>query len=148
MRRHNPLAWTLLNIAHWSVFLAWIPTTAAATAVMAQQGRLPLELDPVLVGISSALATLAGATSLLIRINSILAEFPGVPLIRPRIFCAAHMLGSWLAGTAAFLAGRSHGWDVWYSLLFVLLLAFLGAKGVEILAEKYLSVYRPPGSTQ
>ena len=133
----------LLSTMRWLLVFMWAPTLAAAGVVTAAQGSSSLTLDPVLLGISAAITTLAGATSLAIRINTTLLADPDKPLVRPWLFCLAHMLGSWLAGCLGFIMGRAEAWDVWTSLLVVLVAAFMGAKFVEMMAEKYLAVIRP-----
>ncbi len=57
----------------------------------------------------------------------------------------AHMLGSWSAGTAAFLMSQHQNFDVWLALLVVFILSFLGAKGIEMVVEKYLPIARLKG---
>lgn len=122
------------------LFFLWTPTIAAA-GVVAVAGRQALVLDWVLVGVSCVLATMAGATALAIRVNNMLMT--GQPLVRPWLFAAAHMLGSWSAGTAAYLLGEAQQMDIRMLLLMVLLAAFSGAKFLEVLAEKWLPVIRP-----
>lgn len=138
----NAVSYLLLTL-RWLLVFMWTPAIAAATVITAAKGSSPLELDPLLLGISLAITTLAGATSLAIRINASLLENPERPLVRPWLFCLAHMLGSWLAGCLGFIMGRAQAWDVWTSLLVVLVASFMGAKFVEMMAEKYLSVIRP-----
>uniref|UniRef100_UPI0025F63590 hypothetical protein n=1 Tax=uncultured Xylophilus sp. TaxID=296832 RepID=UPI0025F63590 len=65
------------------------------------------------------------------------------PLPRPLLFCAAHMLGSWLAGTLAFITAQQQVMDVWLGLGLVIVASFIGAKFVEGAAERYLA--RVPG---
>ena len=59
----NSVSYLLLTL-RWLLAFMWTPTIAAATVVTASKGSSPLELDPVLLGISLAITTLAGATSL------------------------------------------------------------------------------------
>lgn len=130
--------------------MMWLPTGAYAAIVAIDKGATPLVLDPVLIILTAVISTLAGATTLAIRLNAMLndpegEDEKGRPKWRPWPFCIAHMLGSWLAGTTAFLIGRSQSYDVWNSLLLVLLLAFLGAKGVETIAQN-LPVIKWKGS--
>jgi hypothetical protein len=49
------------------------------------------------------------------------------------------MLGSWLAGTLAFIMTQQRQADVWVTLGLVLVASFLGAKFIEAIAEKYLA---------
>ncbi len=133
----------LLSTIRWLLICMWAPTVAAAAALTATHQKAELDLDLALLGVSMAITTLAGATSLAIRINATLLAEPDKPLVRPWLFCFAHMLGSWLAGCLGFIMGRSQQWDVWTSLLVILIAAFMGAKFVEMMAEKYLPVIRP-----
>lgn len=134
----------VLSVMRALILLLWTPTIALAGAVVAAVGRQPLVLDWVVVGVSAVLATMAGATALAIRVNNLLlAVQPGEKMVRPWLFAAAHMLGSWSAGTAAFLIGQAQHTEVWTSLLLVLLAAFAGAKFLEMAAERWLPVVRP-----
>lgn len=126
--------------------LAWT-STAAAAAVTVAKGA-PIVLDPTVTVLTVILSTLAGATALFIRINNLLLKQEADreegceprKFVRPWLFATAHMLGSWLMGVVAFLAGHAFGWDVWYGLMSVVLLSFGGATACERLAERYLSV--------
>lgn len=124
------------------LFFLWTPTLALAYSLSTTHHRI--DVDPVLAVFSCVLATMAGATTLAIRLNGLTNEEPPRPLVKPWLFCFAHMMGSWLAGTVAFLLGRSQAMEVWASLLVVVLLSFGGAKVVEQMAEKYLAGSRPP----
>lgn len=126
-----------------TIIALWIPTLAGAAALAITHAGEPLAMDPMLIAYSLLLATMGGGSTLAIRLNLLILNDPGKPLTRPGLFCLAHMAGSWCAGTAGFLVGRQQAWDVWTSLIFVFVLAFAGAKGMEILVEKYLGVFRP-----
>ena len=120
----------------------WIPTLVFAATLVAARGDEPLALDPLLMGFSCLLATMAGGTTLAIRLNTMVQE-PSKPLVKPWLFCGGHMGGSWCASTVAFLIGRQQSWDVWSSLIFVFVMGFAGARGMETLVEKYLGVLTP-----
>jgi hypothetical protein len=107
-----------------------------------------LSVDPVLVILVCVISTLAGGTSLAIRINNLIMEedqrardqgSEPRPFVRPWLFACAHMGGSWMAGLTGLLLGRANEWGVWTLLLGVLLMSFLGAKAIEMLAERFLS---------
>lgn len=138
----------LLVIIRAMLVLCWASCAAAATLALSQPG---VPLDPVLLIICGAISTLAGATTLAIRVNKLIMDRPEQPLVRPWFFAIAHMLGSWLAGVVAFLGGRinSSGDDT--LMLAVLLMSFLGATGVEKVAEMYLPKVlpqaKPPGGS-
>ena len=134
--------------------LMW-SSVGAAAAVLVTTKTPELQLDPLLVVLACVISTLAGGTSLAVRVNNLLMggevgedgmPKPPQPLVRPWLFAAAHMGGSWMAGVAAFLMGRSNDWGVWTVLLGVLFMSFLGAKGIELAAERWLSVVRMPGA--
>lgn len=121
--------------------LMWGGTATAATVALTNPA---LEVDPVLMLLSAIISTLAGATTLAIRVNNLLLAEDGKaeprPLVRPWLFAIAHMLGSWLTGVAFFLYSRSQSMDVWMTLLVVLVFSFVGAKAIEMLAERILPV--------
>lgn len=133
----------LLHVVRALIMLAWTPAIAFATVVALQPEMPDLVVDWMLVVISVVIATLAGATALFIRINNLLMRTPEQPMVRPWLFAVAHMSGSWSAGIAGFLVGRAQHLDVWTSLLGVLFMSFLGAKALEIAAERWLPVVRP-----
>lgn len=109
---------------------------AGAIIVITIDGGTTVPLS--LVIINTFLASMSGGTALVLRIDKELRADPGKPLTRPWLFCLAHMSGSWLAGTLAFLLGQTTTWVVWYKLGFVIAAAFMGAKFVESVAEKML----------
>ena len=128
--------------------LMWSSVAAAAIAV-ATNPQAELALDPLLVILAVVISTLSGGTSLAVRVNNLLMggeEGEPKPLVQPWLFAGAHMGGSWMAGCAAFFMGRANDWGVWTLLLGVLFMSFLGAKGIELAAEKWLSVVRMPGA--
>lgn len=133
----------VLAVFRACIVFAWAGTAAATTIVLAQSAVITL--DPLLMLLTCAISTLAGVTALAIRTNNLLMADEGKPLVRPWLYAASHMCGSWMAGSAGFLVGRINGWDVWTSLFGVLMLSFAGAKGLELLAERWLAVVRLPG---
>lgn len=130
------------------IWLMWAGAAAAAAAVIQQ--RPTFELDLVLLAMGTLLSTLAGATALAIRINNLLMGDTETgeprPLVKPWLFASAHMGGSWTAGAAGFLWGRSSQWDVWMSLFVVLVFSFAGSKVLEMLAERLVSNVQLPGA--
>lgn len=141
----------LLAIMSHSLALAlpilWAPTIAAATVVSLKTAG-PLVLDSTLVTISIIITVLSALTTLAIRINAHLGADPNARLVRPFLFCSAHLLGSALAGMAAFLIGLSNEWSSGQTLLSVLLLSFGGAAGLEKIVERYLPLIPLPGRTK
>lgn len=133
----------LVRILMAIIVALWIPTLAAAATIVMSHGSEPLVLDPVLIAFSCLLALMAGGTTLAIRLNMLIAADPEKPLVRPGLFCLAHMGGSLCAGIVGFMIGRQQSWDVWSSLIFVFVMSFGGARIMEALAEKYLGVFRP-----
>ncbi len=126
--------------------LLWLPAVAWAGTLITVDGLVSVPLS--LVVISSMLSTMSGATALLIRIDKELQAAPDKPLPRPWLFCAAHMGGSWMAGTLGFIVSRHQGMDVWLAMGLVIAASFLGAKFIELVAERYLSRVLPPPSPQ
>ena len=107
-----------------------------------QRGSSPLELDPVLLGISLAITTLAGATSLAIRVNASLLADPTSRWCGRGCSVSPHAR-SWLAGCLGFIMGRAQAWDVWTSFWWSWWHPSWAQSFVEMMAEKYLSVIRP-----
>lgn len=135
----------LLIVLRSMLAFCWAGAAAAAGVIaLSTSPTPPLQLDPVLALLSCFTSSLAGATTLAIRVNNLLMAEASKPMVKPWLFALSHMLGSWLAGLAGFLVGRVNIWDPWNSLLIVLLLSFMGAKGLELLAEKYLPVIGTP----
>lgn len=127
------------HVTHATLALLWASTAAAST--LALQDGTVIQFDGVMLVLTGIVSTLAGVTTLAIRVNAKLLEVDAtgkpVPFVRPWMFATAHMLGSWLAGVAIFIMSRMNHWDVWTSLFAVLMMSFLGSKGVEMLAEKW-----------
>lgn len=120
-----------------SIFLGLSPSIAVAGAVIVITIDGGTSIPLSLIIINTFLASLSGGTALVLRIDKELGREPGKRLVRPWLFCAAHMLGSWLAGALAFLMCQGTAWDVWYRLGFVIIASFLGAKFIELVAEKF-----------
>lgn len=120
--------------------LLWVPSLAFAgvVAVVDPGGLEILNVPLVVVIVNCVFSTLAGGTTLAIRVNAELMNNPDRPLPRPWLFCLAHMLGSWLAGTFFFLVAQHQQAGIWMGFGFVLLGSFGGAKLLELAVEKYL----------
>ena len=116
--------------------LMWAPA-AFATTVLVLDGAVSIPL--AMMVLSTLIASLSGATALVLRIDSQLRASADAKLPRPWLFASAHMLGSWLAGTLAFILTQQRQSDVWVTLGFVLVASFGGAKFIEAIAEKYLA---------
>lgn len=125
--------------------LAWIPSIAWAASIVIDVDKgitVPLSL----VIISTIICTLSGATSLVFRLNKELRVDPPKPLTYPWLFCWAHMLGSWLAGTTGFFIGQASSYfDVWMRLVVIILMSFGGAKVIEKMAERFIDKLPLPG---
>jgi len=128
---------------HGMLALLWAPSVLAAS-VLVIDGTVSVPV--ALVAIAADGISLSGATALVQRIDRELRENEGRPLPRPWLFCAAHMLGSWLAGTLAFIASQHPALDVWFKLGMVIVASFAGAKFIEAMTEKYLGGL--PGATE
>lgn len=120
----------------WTPALVFAGTVTLQTAIDGVTGQVL-----VLVG---ALSSLSGATALARRIDRELRAVPGAALPRPYLFCASHMLGSWLGGAIGFMtcegAGVITGWG---EMVFICITSFSGATFVEMLVEKYLFKGQP-----
>lgn len=120
--------------------LLWVPSLCFAGVVAAVNPGGPevLNVPLVVVIVNVAFSTLAGGTTLAIRVNAELFANPDRPLPRPWLFCVAHMLGSWLAGIFFFLIAQHQQAGLWMGFGWVLLGSFGGAKLLEMAVEKFL----------
>jgi hypothetical protein len=137
-----------LRAAVWVLLLTlWAPVALAVGALATPAApvvAVALEVSPLLLLISAALSTLSGATALLLRIDRELTAAPDRPLPRPWLFCSAHMLGSWLAGVMAFIGSQRADLSGWEVLFAVLVASFVGARAIEMVAERWLARFSPP----
>lgn len=141
------MAQYLTRIIRALVLLMWAPAAAfAATLAATGADASPLNVPAALIVATLLLSTLAGATTLAQRLVSELREHPDKPLVKPWLYCLAHMLGSWCAGTFFFLMAMSQQAGVWTLLGMVLIASFVGAKALELAAERYLPTAFPKGS--
>lgn len=131
----------MLLILLWTPAVVWAGTVASSNLA---NGLDTVPLSFVLI--STMLSTGSGATALLLRIDKELQGNPGQPLPRPWLFCSAHMGGSWLAGTLGFILGRQQNIDVWLAMGLVIISSFLGAKFIEMVAERWIGKVLPPTS--
>lgn len=142
------MAQYLTKIIRALVLLMWAPAAAfAATLAATGADTSPLNVPAALIVASLLFSTLAGATTLALRLVSELRA-ADKPLVSPWLYCLAHMLGSWCAGSFFFFVGMSSGAGVWTLLGTVLLASFAGAKALEVAAEKWLPTSLPKGATE
>ena len=143
MTRHITILIRLLAV------FCWVPTTALA-AVVAQLGPESefVNITLLVVLVNLGFSTLAGATTLAIRINGQLLKDPDKPLPKPWIFCAAHMGGSYSAGSFFFFVAQHQHVGFWMGLGWVLLASFGGAKLLEMAVEKYLPMRPGQGAKE
>lgn len=129
------------------VLVMWTPAVAFAAALAATGAEAsPLNVPPALAVATLLLSTLAGATTLAIRVLAELKANPEKPLVKPWLYCLAHMLGSWCAGAFFFIVAMSQQYGVWMLLAMVLLASFVGAKALEVAADRWLPTTLPKGS--
>jgi hypothetical protein len=139
------------HLIWFTICLSWSPFAAvpAYAVVLGKVAALedPLNIPPVLLGLAIVISTLAGATSLAIRIDRELSAAPDMPLMRPWIMSTSHMMAAWLSGIAAFIAAQQTGGEIWTTLGSVLGASFLGAKALEMIVERWLPIRpRSPSS--
>lgn len=143
------MAQYLTKILRALILLMWAPAAAFAATLAATGADVsPLNVPAALVVASLLFSTLAGATTLALRLVSELREHPDKPLVNPWLYCLAHMLGSWCAGSFFFFIAMSSGAGVWTLLGSVLIASFSGAKALEVAAEKWLPTSLPKGATE
>jgi hypothetical protein len=130
------------------VFLMWAPAAVfAATVAATGVDNSPLTVPAALVVATALFSTLMGATTLAIRLVQELRDHPDKPLVKPWLYCLAHMLGSWSAGALFFVVSMGNGAGVWTLLGAVMAGSFGGAKACEWAAERILPTTLPRGST-
>lgn len=118
--------------------LAFLWTTTLAFAAGVTLDQTLSGLTWLVAGLVMLLSTLSGASALLWRVDKELrAKAPGTPLERPWLFVSANMVGSWLAGWLAFIMGEAGDINDWAELGGIVMAAFIGARFVEMMAEKY-----------
>ena len=128
----------------------WVPVPVFAGVLLATGANdSPLAVPPTLLVATMFLSTLAGATTLAMRIVSELkanaeAGNPAKALQHPWWTALSHMLGSWLASSFFFLVCMAQQAGVWMLLATVLIAAFSGAKGLEKVADAFLLSKLPP----
>lgn len=124
------------------LFVAWMPSVAAASVVASlipdPLAGLSFNVPLAVLVVNFGFSTLAAITTLAIRVNAQLMKAPDQPLPHVWIFCAAHVLGSWLTGSFFFMIGQHQQVGLWLGLGMVLLGSFGGAKLLEMAVEKYL----------
>jgi hypothetical protein len=123
------------------VVLMWLPMPVWAVTVAATHPFHTIDF-PVLA-LAFGLSTLSGATALVWRIDQELRNAPDGKLPRPWLFATSNILGSWTAGTLAWVAAQSQGAGVWLTLAVVIAISFGGARAIEALAERYINKIAP-----
>jgi len=118
--------------------LMWIPMPAWAVT-LAVSAHPFQAIDLPVLALAFGLSTLSGATALIWRLDRELRDSPDGKLPRPWLFAASNLLGSWLAGSLAWIASQSQSVGVWATLATVIILSFGGARVIEVLAEKYIN---------
>ena len=117
--------------------IMWLPMPVWAATVATEH---PFErVDLGVLALAFGLSTLSGATALVWRLDAALRAAPDGKLPRPLLFASANLLGSWTAGSLAWIASQSQDSGVWLTLAAVILLSFGGARAIELLTEKYIN---------
>ena len=120
----------------FALVLSWPATTYAAVTLMnTLEG-----LSWAIVGVLFFISTLAGITSLVVRLDKELRS-TGKPITAPVLFAAVNMLGAWTAAVFAFFVAEGTGMNDWTELGVVLIASFGGARILETAADKYLDRY-------
>lgn len=124
------------------VLMMWLPMPVWAASVVAI-GHPFDSIDFPVLALAFGLSTLSGATALVWRIDQELRKSPEGVLPRPWLFASSNILGSWTAGTLAWIAAQGQEIGVWPTLAMVIAISFGGARAIEILAEKYINKVVP-----
>lgn len=125
------------------VVMIWLPVPVWAASVVSG-GHTFEQIDFAVLSLAFGLSTLSGATALVWRIDQELRKAPDGKLPRPWLFAASNILGSWTAGTLAWVASQGQDAGVWITLAAVIAVSFGGARALEKLSEKYTEKLSPP----
>lgn len=120
------------------LLMCWPPTAYAAFNLMETFAGY----DFVVLAILAFISTLAGLTSLALRLDKALRE-TGKPLVYPWIFVGSHMLASWCGAMLAVLIAIAGEISEATLLLMVLVFSFAGVKALEGAAESIIGKYLP-----
>lgn len=134
----------LLGVMRASILMGWA-TTAIATGITLSTPA-PYVIDPLVAMLACVVSTLSAVSALAWRVNDLLVKTPERPLVKPWLFAIAHITGSWMGGMFAFFSARVNNSSPDATLMFVLIMSFAGAKGLEVIAEKWMPVIRPPSA--
>ena len=127
----------LRRALHLIVVIMWLPMPVWAAAVVVAH---PFDgIDFSVLALAFGLSTLSGATALVWRLDAELRKAPNGKLPRPWLFAGANLLGSWTAGSLAWITSQGQGSGVWTTLAVVIVLSFGGARAIELLAERYIN---------
>lgn len=124
------------------VVMMWLPMPVWAASVVVS-GHPFDAIDFPVLALAFGLSTLSGATALVWRIDQELRRSPDGKLPRPWLFASSNILGSWTAGTLAWIAAQGQGLGVWVTLAMVIAISFGGARALETLSEKYINKVAP-----
>lgn len=114
----------------------WPPTTWAAVTLMNTLEGLSWGI----IGILFFISTLAGLTSLAVRLDREVRT-TGRPIIAPLLFATVNMLGAWTAAAFAFFIAEGTDLGDWTELGLILISSFGGARVLEKAAVNYLDKY-------
>lgn len=135
----------LLTLMGALVGLLWTNVVLAVPSAIAGPHFGPLLTDPLVLIVSALIALAMAVTTLFIRLNTLFSSMdPSAPkpLVRPLFFVVAHVGGSFLGGVAGLILASRSGVDADSALLSVLMMSFLGSKGLEKLAERFMPITR------
>lgn len=114
----------------------WPTTAYAAVTIMSTLEGLTWGI----VGILFFISSLAGITSLVVRLDREIRR-TGRPVKAPLLFAAVNMLGSWTAAVFAFFVAEGSSMQDWTELGLILIASFGGARVLEKATDKYLERY-------
>lgn len=117
----------LLLVVVWPISIAAAATTVDTTSISSV-----LTMESLITVF--LLSTLAGATALVVKLDSDLKKNDVSKNLF--LFATSNMLGSWLAGIIGYILAKATSVDnVWNQLLLICLMAYTGARGLEKLSE-------------
>jgi heme O synthase-like polyprenyltransferase len=122
--------------------IMWLPMPVWAAAVAVDHPFKRIDF-PVLA-LAFGLSTLSGATALVWRLDQELRRAVDGKMPRPFLFAASNLLGSWTAGTLAWVGSQGLEQSIWVTLAFVIAVSFGGARFLEKVSEKYADKVMPP----
>jgi hypothetical protein len=120
-----------------SAFLYLVVTPLVATAT-------GVTLEQTMQGVSLAVCALVFTLSSVLGLASLLNQLKTETPPKFWLFVFAHMVSSWAGGLFAFILAEWYDWNDWAETAFICACAYAGARSIDLMRDKMLSLI--PGS--